>query len=70
MAHHDMITKPVRVELDLYELLEKEAVKETTRSGKIVQISTVTNAILRKALTGESNDSSSTGETSKPGKKH
>lgn len=40
-------TKPVRIEMDIYELCEKEAVRRTTQSNKIVQISTVANEILK-----------------------
>ena len=41
-----MATKPVRIDLDIYELLEREAVKRTAEREKIVQIAQVANEIL------------------------
>jgi len=43
-----MATKPVRIDLDTYEKLEREAVRQTTEKEKIIQISTVANDILKE----------------------
>ena len=60
MMRDRMATKPVRIDVDIYDSLEAEAVRRTTEQEKIIQISTVANDILRKHFDslGEKNGSS------------
>ena len=48
MMRDRMATKPVRIDVEIYDNLEAEAVRRTTKQEKIIQISTVANDILKK----------------------